>query len=84
MILSHGNRKHSEGRQIDALLEEQVRRARSVDGRLSSYKEANRGRPKQNYQSTLIRDVGTKIKEELRTLRRDRDLWSRISAIDRI
>ena len=84
MILSHGNRKHSEGRQIDALLEEQVRRARSViDGRLSSYKEANRGRPKQSYQSTLIRDVGTKTKEELRTLRRDRDLWRRISAIDR-
>ena len=41
--------------------------------------EAKRGRPKQ----TLIRDAGTKTKEELRTLMRDRDLWRRISAIDR-
>ena len=31
----------------------------------------------------LIRDAGTKTKEELRTLMRDRDLWRRISAIDR-
>ena len=45
--------------------------------------EAKRGRPKQSYLSTLIRDVGTKPKEELRTLMRDRDLWRRISAIDR-
>ena len=45
--------------------------------------EAKRGRPKQSYLSTLIRDVGTKTKEELRTLMRDRDLWRRISAIDR-
>ena len=43
--------------------------------------EAKRGRPKQSYLSTLIRDVGTKTKEELRTLMRDRDL-RRISAID--
>ena len=47
--------------------------------------EAKKGRPKQSYLSTLIRDVGTKTKEELRTLMRDRDLWRRISAsaIDR-
>ena len=43
--------------------------------------EAKRGRPKQSYLSTLIRDVGTKIKEELGTLMWDRDLWRRISAI---
>ena len=36
--------------------------------------EAKRDRPKQSYLSTLIRDVGTKTKEELRTLMRDRDL----------
>ena len=42
-----------------------------------------RGRPKQSYLSTLIRDVGTKTKKELRTLMRDRDLWGRIYAIDR-
>ena len=45
--------------------------------------EAKRGRPKQSYMSTLIRDVGIKTKEELRTLIRDRDLRRRISAIDR-
>ena len=45
--------------------------------------DAKRGRPKRSYLSTLIKDVGTKTKEELRTLMRDRDLWRRISAIDR-
>ena len=45
--------------------------------------EAKRGRPKQSYLTTLIKDVGTKTKDELRTLMRDRDLWRRISAIDR-
>ena len=44
--------------------------------------DAKRGRPKQSYLSTLIRDAGTKTKEELRTLMRDRDLWRRISAMD--
>ena len=44
--------------------------------------EAKRGRPKQSYLSTLIRDLGTKTKEELQTLMRDSDLWRRISAID--
>ena len=47
----------------------------------STEREAKRGRPKQSYLSTLIRDVGTKIKEELGTLMWDRDLWRRISAI---
>ena len=45
--------------------------------------KAKRSRPKQSYLSKLIRDVGTKTKEELRTLMRDRDLWRKISAIDR-
>ena len=34
--------------------------------------KAKWGRPKQDYLSTLIRDVGTKTKEELRTLMRVR------------
>ena len=45
--------------------------------------ETRRGRPRQSYLSTLLRDVGINTKEELRTLMRDRDIWRKISAVDR-
>ena len=45
--------------------------------------EIKRGRPKQSYPSMLLRDVGTKTKEELRTLMRDRDVWREVSTVDR-
>ena len=45
--------------------------------------EAKRGRPKQSYLSTLLRDVGINSKEELRTLMRDRDIWRGMSGVDR-
>ena len=44
--------------------------------------ETKRGRPRQSYLSTLLRDVGINTKEELRTLMRDRDMWRKISAVD--
>ena len=45
--------------------------------------KAPRGRPRQSYLSTLLRDVGTNSKEELRTLMRDRDVWRGMSGLDR-
>ena len=45
--------------------------------------ETKRGRPKQSYLNTLLRDVGINSKEELRTLMRDRDIWRGISSVDR-
>ena len=45
--------------------------------------ETKRGRPRQSYLDMLLRDVGTKTKEELRTLMRDRDIWRGISSVDR-
>ena len=45
--------------------------------------ETKRGRPRQSYLDTLLRDVGIKTKEELRTLMRDRDIWRGISSVDR-
>ena len=46
-------------------------------------RETRRGRPRQSYLSTLLRDAGINTKEELRTLMRDRDIWRKISAVDR-
>ena len=44
---------------------------------------AHRGRPKATYVATLQRDVGTENKEELRSLMLDRDIWKKISDLDR-
>ena len=45
--------------------------------------EVKRDRPKHSYLSTLVREFGTKTKEELRILMRESDLWRKISAIYR-
>ena len=45
-------------------------------------RETKRGRTRQSYLSTLLRDVGINTKEELRTLMWDRDIWRKISAED--
>ena len=45
--------------------------------------EAKRGTPRRSYLSTLLRDVGINTKEELRTQMRDKDIWRKISAVDR-
>ena len=45
--------------------------------------ETRRGRPRQSYLSTLLRDFGINTKEELRTLFRDRDILRKISAVYR-
>ena len=45
--------------------------------------EAKRGRPRQSYLSTLLKDVGINTKEEVRTLMWDRCIWRKISAEDR-
>ena len=42
-----------------------------------------RGRPRQSYLSALLRYVGINTKEELRTLMRYKDIWRKISAVDR-
>ena len=44
---------------------------------------AHRGRPKATYVATLQRDVGTENKDELRSLMLDRDIWKKISDLDR-
>ena len=46
--------------------------------------ETKRGRPRQSYLDMLLRDVGTKTKEELRALMLDRYICPRgISSVDR-
>ena len=41
------------------------------------------GRIRQSYLSMLLKEVGTNFKEELQTLMRDRDIWRRLSGVDR-
>lgn len=45
--------------------------------------KAQKGRPKTTYITTLQRDVGTENKEELRALMLNRDIWKKMSDLDR-
>ena len=44
---------------------------------------AQQGRPRQSFLLMLLKEVGTNSQEEPRTLMRDRDIWSRLSDVDR-